>query len=70
MKQAKQIKTVIYNIDYARDFDEDVNDALADGWTLTRREMRTPRIPDRKTLLYAELEKEAGDESDGEEQKA
>lgn len=70
MNQAKQIKTVIYNIDYARDFDEAVNEALADGWTLIHREMRTPRIPDRKTLLYAELEKEVGDKSDGEEQKA
>ena len=66
----KQIKTVIYNIDYAMDFDKDVNEALADGWTLIHREMRTPRIPDRKTLLYAELEKEVADEPDGEKQKA
>ncbi len=66
----KQIKTVIYNIDYAMDFDEAVNEALADGWTLIHREMRTPRIPDRKTLLYAELEKEVWDESDGKEQEA
>lgn len=65
----KQIKTVVYNIDHAEDFDKDVNEALADGWALIHREMRTQRIPDRKTLLYAELEKEVGDDPDGEEQK-
>lgn len=66
----RQIRTVIFAIDHAGDFDLAVNEALADGWTLTHREMRTPRIPDRKTLLYAELEKEVGDESDGKEQEA
>lgn len=65
----KQIKTVVYDIDYPGDFDGAVNKALADGWTLIHREMRTPRIPDRKTLLYAKLEKEVGDESDGQKQK-
>ena len=65
----RQIKTVIYNIDYAEDFDKAVNEALADGWALIHREMLTQRIPDRKTLLYAELEKEVGDDPDGEEQK-
>ena len=65
----KQIKTVIWNIDYFDRFDKDVNEALADGWTLIYRELRTPRIPDRKTLLYAELEKEVADEYDGQEQK-
>ena len=66
----KQIKTVVYNIDYASSFDEDVNAALADGWTLTHREMRTPQDPRRRTLFYAELEKEVADASDDEEQKA
>ena len=53
----KQIKTIFYKIDFYEKFDREVNEALADGWELKRREVIVPHVADRYTLLYAELEK-------------
>lgn len=56
----KQIKTIIKQ--YADEFDEVVNAALAEGWTLTRREVLPPFEGERFYVvqkLYAELEREA-----------
>ena len=33
----RKIKTIRCKIDFAADFDEEVNEALADGWYLVRR---------------------------------
>lgn len=46
-----QIKTIWKPLDYIGMFDNTVNDALADGWRLTKREI----LP--SNLLYAELVK-------------
>lgn len=57
----KQIKTIKYQLDAAEAFDEKVNAALAEGWTLTKRELLPPAdLGDRVAfrMLYAELEKE------------
>lgn len=58
----KQIKTVIYPISEAREFDNQINNLIANGWALTRRALTTTQdiseafnitnIP----MLYAELE--------------
>lgn len=58
----KQIKTVIYPISEAREFDQQINNLIANGWALTRRALTTTQdiseafniasIP----MLYAELE--------------
>ena len=47
---AKQIKTIVWGIGYTEGFDEEVNKALEEGWTLVRRDVR-------ESILYAELEK-------------
>lgn len=54
----KQIKTIFYKIDFYEKFDKEVNEALADGWTLTGRMVIPAQQPDRFTLLLAELERE------------
>lgn len=58
----KQIKTIKNRLDNAEDFDNDVNAALAEGWTLTRREVIRPNAhpvgETSFTMLYAELERE------------
>ena len=57
-----QIKTIGDQLGNAEDFDKAVNAALAEGWTLTKREVMLPRAhaPGTYThpLLYAELERE------------
>lgn len=56
-----QIKTIKYQLDAAKTFDEKVNAALADGWKLTKREVLPPAdLGDRVAfrMLYAELERE------------
>lgn len=56
-----QIKTIKDRLDNAEDFDKEVNTALAEGWTLTKREVLPPAdLGDRfiHTMLYAELERE------------
>lgn len=52
-----EIKTIFTKVDDCAKFDKQVNEALADGWELVRRDIIPPRIPDRYTLLYAELER-------------
>lgn len=59
----KQIKTIKYRLDNAEGFDKEVNEALAEGWTLTARKvLLPPSQPNTSTylnfMLYAELEKE------------
>lgn len=57
-----EIKTITKRLDYSGDFDKVVNAALADGWTLTKREVLQPPAQPNDgtrlcTMLYAELEK-------------
>lgn len=58
----KQIKTIKNRLDNATDFDEAVNLAFAEGWTLTKREVLQPKAQSENvqtyTMLYAELERE------------
>lgn len=49
----KQIKTIHHRIDDSARFDKEINDALAEGWQLTRREFVPGYV-----ILYAELERE------------
>lgn len=62
-----EIKTIFIKIDDCEKFDERVNEALAEGWELVRRDVLVPHISDRYTLLYAELERviETEGEDDG-----
>lgn len=56
-----QIKTIRYRLDNAEAFDEAVNDAIREGWRLTKREVLMPVTqPNHYTyiMLYAELEKD------------
>lgn len=55
-----QIKTIKNRLDNAEDFDKAVNTALAEGWTLTKREVLPPVDLGgyfTHTTLYAELER-------------
>lgn len=58
----KQIKTIKNRLDNAAEFDKAVNFALAEGWTLTKREVLQPKAQSESlqsyTMLYAELERE------------
>lgn len=54
-----KIKTVIKNLDHPKEFDTEINEALADGWRLVKREV-LPGGPLRqdayaRRMLYAEL---------------
>lgn len=49
-----QIKTIVDDIDHSEKFDAAVNDAQAEGWTLTKRNVLNSSLC---ILLYAELEK-------------
>jgi hypothetical protein len=56
-----QIKTIKNRLDNVESFDKEVNEALRDGWRLTRREVLQPAaqaIEYTYIMLYAELEKE------------
>ena len=53
----KEIKTIAHNIDYEHKFDREVNAALAEGWTLVKREVLIPRAVGAMMALYAELER-------------
>lgn len=57
LRKLEEIKTIVYNIDYGREFDRDVNEALAAGWTLVKREVLIPRAAGAVIALYAELER-------------
>ncbi len=57
----KQIKTIMRNASAPEEFDAEVNKAIAEGWTLVKRDVLLPyegptRIFHR--MLYAELERE------------
>lgn len=54
----KQIKTVKGVLDYAADFDREVNEALAEGWELKQRACIPSYTSSSFTALYAELERE------------
>lgn len=59
-----QIKTIFYKIDLYEKFDREVNEALADGWELVRRDVLVPHVQDRYTLLYAEFERDIAEEEE------
>lgn len=63
----KQIKTIIKSSATPELFDEEVNAALAEGWTLTKREVlghfEVSGVPYGRTL-YAELEREVVTEAE------
>lgn len=58
----KQIKTIKYRLDNAAAFDEAVNKAIEEGWTLTERKVLQPCSQPTNgvflyNMLYAELER-------------
>ena len=60
-----QIKTIRYRLDNPIEFDDDVNAALREGWTLKKRTVLRP-ISQNDTnythmMLYAELEMEVSE---------
>lgn len=61
-----QIKTIRDRLDYASFFDNEVNVALRDGWTLKKRTVLRPICQSESVyghmMLYAELEKEVADD--------
>lgn len=61
-----QIKTIRNRLDNPTLFDDEVNTALRDGWTLKKRTVLRPIGPSESayshTMLYAELEKEVADD--------
>lgn len=61
-----QIKTIRNRLDNPALFDDEVNTALRDGWTLKKRTVLRPIGQSESayshTMLYAELEKEAADD--------
>lgn len=63
-----QIKTIRNRLDNATLFDDEVNTALRDGWTLKKRTVLRPISQSESTysytMLYAELEKEVADDTE------
>lgn len=61
-----QIKTIRNRLDNPTLFDDEVNTALRDGWTLKKRTVLRPISQSEsvymRTMLYAELEKEVADD--------
>lgn len=61
-----QIKTIRNRLDNNTYFDDEVNAALRDGWTLKKRTVLRPISQQEATfvhmMLYAELEKEVADD--------
>lgn len=61
-----QIKTIRNRLDNPTLFDDEVNAALRDGWTLKKRTVLRPIGQPESvyihTMLYAELEKEVADD--------
>ena len=61
-----QIKTIRNRLDNPTLFDDEVNTALRDGWTLKKRTVLRPVEQRNAThthiMLYAELEKEVADD--------
>ena len=60
-----QIKTIRYHLDNLTSFDDDVNAALREGWTLKKRTVLLPIIQSDTRypyiMLYAELEMEVAE---------
>lgn len=54
----RQIKTIWWNIQNSNKFDDEVNEAISDGWSMITRMILMPKIDDGYPLLYAELERE------------
>ena len=52
------IKTIWQPISKQLTFDDEVNEALSDGWKLLQRKIITPHTGSLYTILYAELEKQ------------
>lgn len=61
-----EIKTIIYAAFELVVFDTAVNDHLAAGWELVRRDVLVPGDRDRGPILYAELEREIEPEEEEE----
>ena len=63
-----QIKTIRNRLDNPTLFDDEVNAALRDGWTLKKRTVLRPISQHGSTyihiMLYAELEKEVADDAE------
>ena len=63
-----QIKTIRYRLDNHTFFDDEVNAALRNGWTLKKRIVLRPISQHDTTyihmMLYAELEKEVADDAE------
>lgn len=59
----KQIKTIVYKLNNATDFDKEVNEAIKEGWALIERKVLQPPAQPNvgntylNNLLYAELER-------------
>ena len=53
----RKVKTIRYKIDYAEDFDEKVNEALAEGWYLVKRYTLPSYNDSTATMLVAELQR-------------
>lgn len=66
-----QIKTIWGRLDYASFFDNEVNVALRNGWTLKKRAVLWPisqsKLVYAHVMLYAELEKEVAGNGSSEE---
>lgn len=61
-----EIKTILMSTNYTSQFDEEVNEFLADGWELVRRDVITQSSNNFEPKLYAELERMT-EEEEGEE---
>lgn len=64
----KQIKTITWRLHNTDDFDKEVNAAIEEGWTLTKRRIIIPNEQPQGnilyTMLYAELEREVFGKND------
>lgn len=54
----RQIKTIWWNIQNSNKFDDEVNEAISDGWSMITRMILMPKIDDGYPLLYAEFERD------------
>ena len=53
----RKVKTLRARLDYAEKFDEDVNEALAEGWYLVKRYTIPAYTDDTYIMLVAELQR-------------
>lgn len=56
-KKYRQIKTIRRQMEYAERFDEEVNEALREGWYLAKRYAVPMRVNTDATWLVAELQR-------------